>query len=145
MVLGLLCEQFIRKLGMEKFMICLQYGTNRLLTASPDKKTGLLIENLCLGLLNGQDIADVRINPPKDQAFLLGLALLDLFLGFPTNASAEIFNQSTGASISPVLQAIYFNQFRDKIRTAGQAALTSATGNKWDAATDAICRILGVN
>ncbi|HSU26759.1 MAG TPA: hypothetical protein VLJ68_00135 [Chitinophagaceae bacterium] len=141
-VLGMLCEQFIRKLGLQKFSECMAFSDRRLFTASFEKRLSIFFENLCLGLLNGQSIENVRLNPPKDRLFFMGLSLLDLFLNFPANANADLFNQATGGTISPALQTIYFNEFRDKIKTAAQTAFSNATGNKWDAAVDAIYTLL---
>ncbi|HSU26760.1 MAG TPA: hypothetical protein VLJ68_00140 [Chitinophagaceae bacterium] len=141
-VLGLIGEQFIRKAGLQKFNEALIRDEKKLLNDPKGNKVALLIENMCMSFAEGKTLADMVSAPPAKKNYLFALALFDLFAEFPAKADGNLFNQLTGGTLPLELLNNYFVLVRDDLKKASDQAFAGSTGNKWDAATDAIYTLL---
>ncbi|HSU26758.1 MAG TPA: hypothetical protein VLJ68_00130 [Chitinophagaceae bacterium] len=142
--LGLFSIFFLNNLGVGEFLNVVTFNNNRLLNAAPENRLAIFIENLCLMLLNGQTLADVKAKPPQKKGYLLGLAMFDLFTGYIPNANAALFNQLAGGTISPDLMALYFGEIRNTCMEAAKNTKTYADLSLVEVQVVSIKRMLGM-
>ncbi|MGQ0738323.1 MAG: hypothetical protein ACT4OJ_04620 [Bacteroidota bacterium] len=74
--LGLLFYQYMERMGLEKFVAGLRFNSNKYFVSAPEKKLGLLFENLSLVILNGkkfEDFARARMDSKLGECFVIAL------------------------------------------------------------------------
>lgn len=121
-ILGMMNLAFAQFLGLPNFLDALKYDNNRLITAEPERRLAILLENLCLSNLGGRTLQDLRTNPPAQKKYLLGIALFDFLSRYGSGGNAtEINRWMLGGSISPEL-ATNYAAVRPQIITATAAA-----------------------
>jgi hypothetical protein len=121
-ILGLLGEAAMRFLSVNRFYEALKFDNNRFLTAEPQNRLAILIENLCLSNLNGRTLQDMRTNPPAEKKYLLGIALFDFFSNYGSGGEGRELNRwMLGGTISQELVDAYLT-VRPQLMTATAAA-----------------------
>jgi hypothetical protein len=140
-ILGLLGEAAMRFLSVSGFYEALKYDNNRFLTAEPQNRLALLIENLCLSNLNGRTLRDLRANPPAEKKYLLGIALFDFFSNYGSGGEGRELNRwMLGGNISQELIDAYLT-VRPQLMTATAAAFSQGIRSQ----EEAIKTILQIN
>ena len=121
-MLGMMGEAAMRFLGVLRFWEALKYNNNRFLTAEPQNRLAIFIENLCLNNLGGRTLQDLRANPPAEKKYLLGIALFDFFSNYGSGGAGRELNRwMLGGTISQELLDAYV-QVRPQIMAATAAA-----------------------
>ena len=129
-VLAAYCDLFVKQKGIDLFLKSLVLQDNRLQKATDEKQFGVFIENLCQVIQGDRSFTEARNAKEFSMGVLYPLALLDLFMDFPSKESLStnlsVFDETFNGlfppnSISKILLEEYY-----KIRPAIYEVVTKA-------------------